>query len=89
MKIFIQRNSGFAVNTELLLFPLTAAMHLRTFYGPNKVRALYRPELTDIALAVIEASESKYGIMPRNEMMYEGLAFRYKTVDLLVAKDEK
>ena len=89
LKIFTQRNGGFAVETDLLSFPLIAATHLRTFYGPDRVRALYRPELTDIALAVIEASESKYGIMPRYEMMYKGLAFRYKAIDMLIAKDEK
>lgn len=88
-KTFIQRNGGLAVATDHLLFPLLAATHLRTFCGPDKVRAFSRPELTGIALAVIAASESKYVTTSRYEMMDIGPAYRYKAIDMLVAQDEK
>ncbi len=87
---FQQKIGGFAVHPDFQVFIFNLVVHLfvSTLLSGIMSNPAAIEQLVARALAIVEASEGKYGPMVDDKLMWKAMVYRCQAVFLLVVKDE-
>ncbi|POR32667.1 Uncharacterized protein TPAR_07089 [Tolypocladium paradoxum] len=89
LDVFQEKIGGFAADPELQVFTFNILVHLLSQSVLDRMgRTTKTEQLVTRALAIVDASEAKYGPIRGEEVMWKAMIYRFQAVFLLLQPDE-
>ncbi|PNY25096.1 Uncharacterized protein TCAP_04952 [Tolypocladium capitatum] len=89
LDVFQEKVGGFAVHPELHVFMFNMLVHLLSQSVLDKMGSKTKAEqLVTRALAIVDATEAKYGPIREEEAMWKAMIYRFQAIFLLLQQDE-
>ena len=89
LDVFQEKIGGFAVDPELHVFVFNMLVHLLSQSVLDRINNGAKAEqLVTRAVAIIDASEAKYGPIKDGGVMWKAMIYRFQAVFLLLQQDE-
>lgn len=89
LNVFQEKIGGFAVDPELQVFVFNMLVHLLSQSVLDRMGSTTKTEqLVTRAVAIIDASEAKYGPIRDEDLMWKAMIYRFQAIFLLLRHDE-